>query len=187
MGCNFFKRRKSNNHKEDSVQEQSQIIAEKVYSRFTFAHNNDDIFVIRYYLDDSGKSAYTEISEDTVFISGDIFMINSDNSMIIPVFKTPKNLPKTRLVTGKKVICIGSLIINDSTDEIIGLSNNFTGMSLEDIVNDISIQPLNETSEITVMDRNNVIVEEVISGDIDIDTFEKSVTLKNTINSLMNN
>ena len=174
MGFNFFK--KNNKQKEP----------EKVYSRFTFAHDDDDIDVERFFINFAKTTQYSEISADTVFICEDIYDLYC-NEYITPIFKMPKSLPITKLVSSKKVICIGAIITNED-DLIYSISNKFTGMSLEDVVAEINENDdLTETSEVTIMNMSDVIRTEVIDGQIDFGTLSRYVTLKNTLRLLMNN
>ena len=191
MGLSFFKRMKK-------VQEEPIIktveVEKKVYSRFTFAHD-DTIDVKSYHLVVNGKecetcdsncdSRYGSLPAGTVFLYNKMAFDMDYNRKIYPIFALPSSLPATKLISAKKVLCLGAIII-DADDEIQEFSNNFTGTSMEELFGMGCIDLLTEDSIVTVMNYKNVIEEVSCKGDINLTAFERFITVKNSLNLVMN-
>ena len=183
MGFNCFKK-----HRREPIVKIEEKIVEKlvevpVPSRFKFAH--DVISVVNYSLNTTEKTKYSDITADTVFISNEISFTEDTGNSFYPVFIMPNALPKTRLVTGKKVICVGTIVV-DTNDNIKAITDEFTGESLEYIAATLNLVELNEMSDVTIMNMNDVIHSNVIDGDIDLETFERFILLKNNLKLIMN-
>ena len=158
------------------------IVEVPVKSRFTFAHDNNEILVCNDYFNTTNTSAYETVSENKKFV---IWCKDVCGVKVYPVFKMPKTLPITRLISSKKVMCIGSLIVGDDS-MIHGISDEFIGWSLEEVAQELEWTTINNDTPVVMMDRDDVITSEVIKDQIDFDTFEKYIILKNTLALFVN-
>jgi hypothetical protein len=158
------------------------IVEVPVKSRFTFAHDNNEIIVCNDYLRTTITSTYEHLSENKKFI---IYCKDVCGVKVYPVFKMPKSLPITRLISRKKVMCIGSLVVDDNS-MICNISDEFIGWSLEEVAEELSWNAINNDTPVVVMNRDDVITSEIINDQIDFDTFEKYIILKNTLALFVN-
>ena len=165
-----------------------------VYSRFKFAHEDaNNIHVKKYYLNLNTTTKYSDVPANDVFIYRLSGTFGTD--FIYPVFRMPETLPATKSASPKKVICIGCFVVSSNDDlgenEIQYFDTMYSGKSLDDMVNDFHLEQvcdsLESDTEVYIMDCGNPITSKVITGEIDLDEFEKYLTLKNTIRFVTTN
>lgn len=186
---NIFKKQKK--VKTEEVKVESVPVYEtkevEVYSRLTFAHNPNEIVVLKYFFVPENETRWIDVLAKKVFVYKGI---DHDNkSTVYPVFKMPSTLPATKLVSNKKIICIGAFIVDNETNEIKELTNDYTGMCLEEFINTVWVhdEPINENTNVFIMTMQNVIKIEYIDGEVDLKTYNRSITLDNVINFIMTN
>ena len=157
-----------------------------VHSRLNFAHDPDSFTVFKFYLKPSYEDKISEMKSNNVFICNGVAEHIAEES-ICPIFKMPKKLPATRMISTKKIICIGSIVINNTTKEILRLDSRFTGMSLEEINEAILNISIDNDTLVSIMNTEETVQYEIVEGDdIDFETFETSVTLNNVLTLVMN-
>lgn len=171
---------------EPEVIEKVEVVEKEVYSRFTFAHD-EDLVVKSFKFKNDSTAQYSDLCAGTVFTPKAI--VNAvDGKLIYYIFRLPNELPATRLVTPKKVLCLGVVVVNDCTGEIEDIiHNDWVGVSLECFINQGLFNATDFTmdSNVIVMNRANVI-EEVTNVDelIDYDTFVRSVVIEASLESV---
>lgn len=157
----------------------------KVYSRLKFAHNPSEIHVLKFFFIPKVETKLSDVLVNKVFMYRGI-AADDTPTIEYPIFKMPNKLPASKLVSNKKINCIGAIIVDDCTHEIKGLSSKFSGMSLEDI-NEITWgATFDENTLVTLMSYDNTIQLEVVDGDVDIETYDRSITLNNVLELVMN-
>ena len=186
MGLNLFKKRTT---PEPEVIEK---IIEKVVevpvevekpSRFTFAYD-DTVVVKRFNFIGDVTTKCADLLEGTVFAHP---ILDNDN-ILYYIFKLPNVLPSTRLVTPKKISCLGSIIVDRYTNEIKGVTSDFVGTTLDNFISigAISADVFTEESGVIVMNKEDVISETVNCDDIDYNTFVQSIIVENRLDSVLN-
>lgn len=171
---NLFKKQKTDVNKVEEI---------FVHSRLNFVHNPKEIEVFKFYLKPIYDQKLSDMKADNVFICNGVVEYVGYTA-IYPVFKMPKKMPATRMISIRKIMCIGSVVVNTTTNEIECLSSEFTGMNLEEI-NSTSLNMIinNDTlTSIMCMHNNGPVKFEIVEGDdIDRETYERSITLNNVI------
>ena len=94
----------------------------------------------------------------------------------------PEKLPKTGIISPKKIICIGSIVTN-ADGEIIGFNSNVAGSSWEEVV---GTRP-DGSEGVCVATYNNIIESYEIEGGIDLDTFTRFCAVSQMIETVVNN
>lgn len=171
---NLFKKPKTDVNKANEI---------FVHSRLNFAHNPKEIEVFKFYLKPDYDQKLSDMKADNVFICNGVVEFVGSNA-IYPVFKMPKKMPATRMISIRKIMCICAVVVNTTTREIEYLSTDFAGMSLEEINSTTLNTIINNDTGVSIMrmHNNGPVKFEVVEGDnIDRWTYEKSVTLNNVI------
>jgi murein L,D-transpeptidase YafK len=152
-----------------------------VHSRLNFAHDPDAIVVFKFYFKPKYDNRLSDMKPDNVFVCDGIVEYIGDHA-IYPVFKMPKKLPATRMISIKKIMCIGSITIDNETNEIEELDSRFTGMSLEEVNSAIANTVVNNDTFVTIMNLDESVYFNFVDGDdIDLETYERSITLNNDL------
>ena len=178
MGFNIFKKRTPEVQTVE-VEKVVEKVVEKlveVPSRFTFAHD-DEVVVNKFFFNPTHDVHPSDLYAGSIFECGSVEYENG--SRLYPIFKMPDVLPRTCLVSAKKIICVGSIITDD--DEIKSICPSFSGESMDEVLTLLNMDRFSEETHVTVMDRTNVISSEAINGDIDYHTFTTSVNISNNI------
>ena len=154
----------------------------KVPSRFTFAH--EDITVLRYFMQTSPcHTPYASVGAEAIFtFTAPISVRNQYGEVALcPVFRMPKTMPVTKLISPKRVVCIGCLIKDIYNDEIIAWEGDLVGETLESVCETYYIDMPNDVASVVEMDPATVIRTEEILNDVSYDEFARFVALTDNI------
>ena len=163
------------------------IVETPMPSRFTFAHNKD-LKVSKYTICiEDNHIPYCQLSENEKFICGRVNDKDLGNNLY-PVFVMPETLPKTTVITPKKVICIGTFCVDKNTNQIVSTTPKFNGMSLDDLVNKGLLEEYSYsdgTGFKTYQTKYASIVSgTIVDGDIDLGTFESCIIAEHGVLTL---
>ena len=202
---NIFKRIKISFNKKktrEQVKEtEIQIKEVPVYSRFTFAHDNVSIPVKKYFINKNVDMAgLQDIEANQIFMLNDISIIGNTYKYIgnnkfdfmdepiyfYPIFRMPEELPKTKLISINKIMCIGTIITNID-GEILYTSSHISGLSLSKIYEKYSIHNELTTSRFYSIMKPEIFKYEVVDGPIDLNTFSRFSCLNFELPQYLNN
>lgn len=179
---NLFKKHKITEPEIKIVEKEVKVevpVEVRIPSRFTFAHD-ENINVKKYYLKNDVSVKFADIKAEELFICKDLAesMVKNETEFVSTkemyfVFKMPAILPTTKLISPKKVICVGHIVVDKTTMELCSIHSEGVGLTLADFMADIS-----EEAEFIIMKRESAISDEIIEGNIDYVTFRQSMFVK---------
>jgi hypothetical protein len=133
-----------------------------------------------YFFKPKFNTVYTNVSANDVFLHTTIGI-----DYVYPVFKMPKTLPTTRLVSNKKIICVGCIKVNEN-DEIFDVNTDCVGMCLEDMAATFGFACPSEDTIACIMKRDDVIEAKDVIGDVSLETFKRSIIVNKELDDIMN-
>ena len=149
-------------------------------SRFTFAH--DDVPVDQYVFVADNQSSYGSINANEVFTTVVPLCFNehtTGNEVAYPIFKMPKLMPTTKLISPKRVVCLGCMIVDAVTDEIIRIDWSYAGMTMEEVCG--TAITLTEADIVFKMITSEVIKQVQINGDITEQVYARYICIKDAL------
>ena len=184
MGLNLFKRKQVATPEPEVIEKIKEVFVEKevpVYSKFTFAHDNN-VILNKYYLNIEKQVRYADLADcDEFAIKSETASNIDDGLSVYFTFKMPDVIPATKLVTPKKVLCTGSMVICEDS-EIIEVNNQHVCDSLEEMVNAGVIEAIPVENTCVICLEDDVITKKLIEDDkVDYFTFVTSVVLESVL------
>lgn len=152
-----------------------------VKSKFEFAHN--DVPVFRYILKQLENSCYfKDLTVNMIFMYK--YIRNFKNEKMYPIFKMPTTLPTTKSVSNNRIVCIGTIIIDDDNN-IISVCKLCSGWSLARVAVECEFElPTKNTIVVPLTLKDNIQTTE-ISGTIDLDIFKNSIVLLDRLSNML--
>ena len=171
----LFKKRKPEIIEVEKIVEKDVRIEVEKASRFTFAHS-DDIDVVKFYFTNTRNTKAVDLRANSRFVF--FCTTYNETKLCYPVFQMPIDIATTRLTSSKRIICVGSIIVDYATSEIVEVNDAFSGVSMMDIMKQLNVlEQFDENSDVTTATDNDIITRESISGEINFDTFAKFITI----------
>ena len=179
---------KSSHSKKQKNEPEVQIKEVPVHSRFTFAHDPKGIEVKKYYLNtDIELIKPRDIQPEQIFIVKTDNNYFYNNKRVYHVFKMPSILPKTKLISLNKIICIGS-IVTDNELEILYTTPIYAGQSLLELyITDPICHIILNNEACCSITTSDIFKTTTITDDIDLNTFSQFICLYNELPWFINN